>query len=65
MSTSMSISTSLASGTLTATGTKKQPHVLPAKTALASSAPLPFCFTVNSGDLPMGSQPTYCSPAAP
>lgn len=52
-------------GTLTATGTKLQPHELPGNTALASSAPESRSMTWNSGDLPMGCQPRYCSPAAP
>lgn len=61
----ISISTSARAGTLTATGTKKQPHELPGNTALASSVPLSRSRTRNSGLSPMGCQPTYRSPAAP
>lgn len=52
-------------GTLTATGTKPRPQQDPGKIATSNTAPVSLSRILNSGDLPIGFQPTYCSPALP
>lgn len=52
-------------GTLTATGTKPEPHHDPGKTPETSSARFELSTITNFGDAPSGVQFTYCSPAPP
>ncbi len=52
-------------GTLTATDSKPRPQQDPGNIATSNTAPLSASKTLNSGDLPIGFQPVYCSPALP
>lgn len=55
----------LSAGTLTATGVKPRPQHDPGRMATSSTAPVSASVILNSGDLPIGDQPTYRSPALP